>query len=150
MNARAETFVRLARVVVVFGGPITLLFGFLFALDYSAATQRLPDALSDYMIGLGWAVAILIGITVWPVPPRHKPALMILWTARVAVTLGVMLFYEGYYGLDSAYYYIEGLRQTDPWEMFEFGQGTDNIIALVALHNQIFPASFHGDRKSVV
>jgi hypothetical protein len=146
VSARVERYIRLVRLSVVIGAPLAVIFGVVLALDYSATTQRLQDAFLDYMVGFVWAMAILASIAIWPVPRRHRAVLMILWTARIGVTLGAMLFYEGYYGLDSAYYYAEGLRQTDPWEMFEFGQGTDNIIALVALHNQIFPASFHGTK----
>ena len=131
---------------MLIAAPLVTSAGFLLALEYSATTQRLSNAVTDYIFAAVWATAILMSITFWPVPRHHKPILIVLWIARIGVTLGMMLFYEGYYGLDSAYYFSEGVRESDPLSLFEFGQGTENMIALVGLHNQLLPASFHATK----
>jgi hypothetical protein len=44
-----------------------------------------------------------------------------------------MLAYEAGYGLDASVYYTQGIRLSDPWAWFTFGQGTNNVTAIVGL-----------------
>lgn len=146
MRTRADTLSQLAVVIVLAGIPFALAIGFMFALDGSAASLGLSDVLKDYLLGLLWAIIILASIMIWPVSPRHVPALMVLWIARIAVTLGLMLFYESNYGLDAANYFAEGSRESAPWELLSFGNGTGNMMAMVGLQNLVLPASYHATK----
>lgn len=107
--------------------------------------SRVPqaDLLTDYSIGVIWAIALTGSILLWPVPPSDKRSLLWLWLARTAVTLGFMLIYEYLYDLDAYNYFLASTRSDFSWERVGLGSGTANLAALAWLHNQILPASYH-------
>ena len=106
------------------------------------------DLPRDYLVAAVWAFFLTLGIFLWPVPPRDRAALLVLWGAKVFVALGFMLLYESRYGLD-AYMYFEESRLGPPsWERIGLGSGTENIIALSWLHNQVLSPSYHAMKVS--
>jgi hypothetical protein len=135
-------------VVVLLGVPLIMGSGAILSLQASADSLGLLNEWTDYFIGVAWALALLMLVSVWPVSKQHKTALLILWFARIGVTLGAMLFYEGYYGLDAGHYFREGLREDDPLGLLTFGGGTDNMVALVALYSKVFPVAYHAIKVS--
>lgn len=145
MKTSADASSRLAVIIVIVGMPLALAVG-VFSLDDSAISLGLKDVVTDYAVGFLWALIIVASIQLWPVPSRHVSALSVLWLARIAMTLGLMLFYEGNYGLDAAYYFAVGSHESAPWELLSFGAGTDNMLALVAFQNMVLPASYHATK----
>ncbi|GMG81616.1 hypothetical protein LNKW23_08290 [Paralimibaculum aggregatum] len=115
--------------------PATVTVCYLLFGDYAALAFQMRDMEWDFLSGV---ITALLGVALIQVLPladeRHRQILAMLWLARIAVTLGLMLFYEGYYVvLDAQGYYYNGLRLSDPWALFEYGMGTENITALVGL-----------------
>jgi hypothetical protein len=103
---------------------------------------RVESIITDYLIGVAWAVALAITILFWPVPVQHKRVLLVLWAARCAVTLGFLLFLEYYYrGVGDAPMYVYRAREQ---LNFVWGEsGTSRIIALTWLHHRLLPETFH-------
>ena len=104
-----------------------------------------PDLSRDYLIALTWAIGFGISIPMWPVPARDKRPLLILWITRCLVTLGFMLFYESYYGLDAFGYFHDALSPEYDWSITGFGSGTGNLGAVVWIINHYLPIgdSYH-------
>ena len=111
--------------------------GFVMFGSFAAARFRIYDMTTDYAAGVIAAFVLLALIYFWPVPAAHRRVLFLLWLLRVGVTLGAMLPYEAYYGLDATGYYWGGKTLNDPFALLEFGQGTQNITALVGLLSNI-------------
>lgn len=107
-----------------------------------------PDLQGDYVTACIWATVLGASIFIWPVPSQDKRILFKLWLVRCFVTLGFMLLYENYYGLDAYYYFASSLQDNFPWEEVGLGSGTANITALCWLHNQVFPATYHSLKVS--
>lgn len=143
---------RLRRIVGDWGAPLAWLA---FAFAFGAFLPRFlmlvrtwgfripnPAVELDYVVGLCWALLILCSILFWPVPQRDKPALLVLWSAKIGVTLGVMLLYEWNYPLDAFFYFEEsfGIR---PLEFGGRSGGSDRFINLVRLHSTFLPDSYH-------
>lgn len=108
--------------------------------------ENLP---ADYLKGLLWALALLLGILFWPVPAASKRLLLVGWLAKVAVTLGAMLFYENNYGLDAYMYFDESTRKSVSLAQFTLtgnDAGTMNIVNLASLFNLLVPDSFHAQK----
>jgi hypothetical protein len=114
--------------------------GFVMFGSFAAVRFRIYDMTTDYAAGVIAGFALLALIFFWPVPAAHRRALFPLWLLRVGVTLGAMLPYEAYYGLDATGYYLNGKALNDPFALLEFGQGTQNITALVGLLSNITEA----------
>lgn len=108
--------------------------------------RNVPDAdlNSGYLSAVGVAIALGAFFALLPNEEKDRLALLTVWSLKVAVTLGVMLFYEDhYYLLDSYVYYSvvqSGLLQG---AAFSFGDGTGNTISIVWLMFQAVPDSFH-------
>ena len=115
------------------GTPALMALGYVYAGTWAARRFGILDFAGDYMEGVLVAAALLLAIQFWPVPRAHRRALTVLWLVRIGVTLGAMLPYEGYYGLDANAYYRMGRALSDPWALLAFGQGTDNIRAAVGI-----------------
>jgi hypothetical protein len=109
-----------------------------------------PDIVLDYIKGLLWAVAVILVIAVLPVNAGERNALLLLWGAKVVVTLGIMLPYESFYCFDACGYYAEGRSlnglipvRFDGWEELGFGHGTENMVLLAGWHNLLIADSYH-------
>lgn len=103
-----------------------------------------PDMGKDYLAALFWAIGLGMTLLLWPINEQDKKILCSLWFTRILVTLVFMLVYENNYGLDAYWYFSKSLEYYFPVEAVGLGKGTNNIIALSWLHNQIFPVqSYH-------
>jgi len=147
MHLWTNSLIRIGTVVTLLGTPLMIVLGVFFWLQGSAKLLRLTNVTWDYGGGLLWAFLILMVIAFWPIiTNRERIALMVLWITRIGVTLGFMLFYESYYGLDSAGYFAAGIKETKPLARLGFGNGTENMIGLAALHHWVIPNSYHATK----
>ncbi len=102
-----------------------------------------PEIERDYLVAVAWGAALLVSIMLWPVPQSHKKPLVLVWLAKLGVTLGAMLLYEYNYGLDAYYYYSEPNEPGFRWMGFDLENGTHNILQLSWLQQQLIPDSYH-------
>ena len=117
---------------------------FLSFVVASGANIPARDLASDYAIGVVWALLLGASILIWPVPPSDRRALLGIWCVKCLVALGFMLLYEANYWTLDAYDYFDFPRNIRfGWQSFGFGTGTDNVMALAWLHQQLVPASYH-------
>jgi hypothetical protein len=108
-----------------------------------------PDIQSDYVIAWLWALALGATILIWPVSRRDRNALIVLWSVKCAVTLGLMLLYENVYTVLDAYGYLTAaLAPRYDWQSVGFGSGTQNLEAMTWLHGQYITASYHAIKVS--
>lgn len=117
--------------------PVLMIAGFAIFGAFAAVQFRIYDMAVDYRDGLITALALLVLIAFWPIPSIHRRILALLWLVRTGVTLGAMLAFEAGYRLDAGMYFRSGLALNDPIAFLEFGQGTQNIQALVGLLSNI-------------
>ena len=111
--------------------------GFVMFGSFAAARFRIYDMTTDYATGVIAAFVLLALIFFWPAPAAHRRVLFFLWLLRLGVTLGAMLAYEAYYSLDANWYYVVGKSLNEPLSWIKFGEGTQNIPALVGLLSHI-------------
>lgn len=112
---------------------------------------HIPEArvAQDYVIAIGWAAVLGLGIVIWPVPVRDRSVLLWVWAAKIAVTLGFMLWYEARYPALDAYSYFAGGHHEDfLLSGAGLGDGTQNIVALTWVLTEISPASYHAVKVS--
>jgi hypothetical protein len=133
LDRTAKNFRLFAGVAGLFGTPAIMFVGFSLFGTAAAVQFRIFDVTADYSSGVIVALLLLALIQVWPIPAAHRAVLTLLWLVRVGVTLGVMLAFEAYYGLDAGKYYRIGQSLNDPLAMMSFGGGTGNMIAIVSL-----------------
>ncbi len=108
-----------------------------------------PDMESDYLLGLGWAIALGLSIWLWPVSRDERRTLMWIWLAKVEMMLGFMLFYEWNYGLDAYNYWEQGRPGIMPPVAVVFGDGN----AFIARASQwqwefLVGNSYHAEKVS--
>jgi hypothetical protein len=124
-------------IVALAATPALMIAGFAMFGAFAAVQFKIYDMGADYRDGVITALVLLVLINTWPIPSAHRRILMLLWLVRIGVTLGVMLAFEAGYVLDAKAYYLGGLSLNDPAALLEFGEGTDNIRALVGLLSYI-------------
>jgi len=117
--------------------PLAMLAGYMLFAETAARQLGIFDMPGDYLAGVLAAIAMLFGIQLLPLAGTERRALSILWALRCGVTLGAMLFYESYYGLDAGMYFRVGTNLSDPAARLAFGAGTYNIQGLVGLLSEI-------------
>jgi len=101
------------------------------------------NLVTDYALGVLWAVALGLSIFFWPVPSRHRRALMWIWLVKAFVALVLMLAYEYIYFLDPDGYFHNAAASDFVWRGFGFSNGTYTIQQLTWLHLKIVPGSYH-------
>jgi hypothetical protein len=127
---------------------------FTLALMYEVVKlgHRIPQLHlgADYVFAMVWALALGAAIWVMPFLDRDRADLLVLWAARVLVTLAAMLFYENHYSLD-AYAYFQfasaSVRHSSA-NTANLATGTAFIYHLVSLHESLLPASYHATKVS--
>jgi hypothetical protein len=128
------------------GGAVPL---FLAGVIGSGRYVPQQDLATDYALAAIWACALGAFILFWPIGWRERLALVGLWIARMAVALGAMLPFErSYPSLDGYSYFLLGSRTAFDPGALGFGNGTENLIQLVALHNVLLPSSYHLQKVS--
>jgi len=106
-----------------------------------------PELSADYLKALVWSGVLGVSLLFWPVGAQDKRLLLVGWSAKVAVALGVMLAYENQYGLD-AYMYFDESREGFSFAAYGFTDGTANLINLARMHNLLIPDSYHAMKVS--
>jgi hypothetical protein len=104
-----------------------------------------PDIDVDYLIAIGVALVLGISILVWPVRHDDRGPLLVLWAAKCAVALGVMLFYEAHYSLDAFAYFGFATfwrSSSEPLAQAHFGAGSDNVRFFADRIGTVLP-SYH-------
>ncbi|MGH2454261.1 MAG: hypothetical protein ACRDF5_10970, partial [bacterium] len=61
--------------------------------------------MADYTTAIAWAGVLAASLLLWPVRSSDRRALLVLWAAKILVTLVLMLFYESRYDSLDAYNY---------------------------------------------
>lgn len=131
---RTTAYLTIAAEIWAFGlTPLAIALGFSLAGPIAAAQFRIVDLEADVFEGLIASFLILLSIQFWPVPGQHRRALSLLWLIRIGVTLGFMLPYEAYFGLDASSFFIAGTHVNDSFRWFMFGNGTLNVIGIVGV-----------------
>lgn len=108
--------------------------------------HRIPshDLASDYLVA--WTLAFGFGflLIALPIKSELRGMMLLFWAARSFVCLGVMLFYESYYDLDTVAWYQQS-RNLILEPNLIWGSGTENTVILYALFNAILPteSTFH-------
>jgi hypothetical protein len=137
VNQPARNLHLFTQIVALAGTPTLMIAGFAMFGAFAAAQFRIYDITADYSAGVATALVLLVLIAFWPIPGAHRRILALLWLVRIGVTLGAMLPYEAGYVLDASGYYRSGLALNDPAALLAFGQGTENIQAIVGLLSNI-------------
>ena len=107
-----------------------------------------PEIERDYLVAVAWGAALLVSILFWPVPRQDKRPLVLVWCAKLGVTLGAMLFYEYNYGLDAYFYFAEPNQPGFLFTGFHWGNGTHNMLQLSWLQQRVIPDSYHALKVS--
>ena len=115
---------------------------FVFSSGYQIYSDDLKQ---DYAYGILCAFFLFWMIALIPVEKKERQVLLCLWVVKSFVTLGLMLFYEGYYGLDAFGYHLDGTTQLDYLKLLRAGSGTLFVTGLVSFLAQHFPlfTSYH-------
>ena len=113
--------------------PVMMVVCYNVFARWAAAHFRIYDVPADYLAGVVTAVLLLALIQIWPIPAAHRRALSLLWLVRIGVTLGVMLAFEAIYRGDMPGYYLDGLALNNPFGALAFGDGTQNLYALIGI-----------------
>jgi hypothetical protein len=100
------------------------------------------DMPGDYVVAWGWGFLIWASILLWPVREQDRRALLVLWGAKLAVTLGFMLLYENNYALLDAYTYFRAASAGDVTMQGVTG-GTRRIVDFATLHPALLQSSYH-------
>lgn len=111
--------------------------------------ERIPqaDIKADYLTGLFWAVFLGAAIFAWPVRREDKKALLWIWLAKCVLMLGLMLFYEHHYQIDSFGLFSGARFGPGQWKKMEL-MGSLPVVFITWLHQNIFLNSFHAVKVS--
>lgn len=106
------------------------------------------DITNEYLLGWIWALLLCVVLLVLPIANRTRLALLGLWIAKIATTLGFMLLYEGAYGLDAWLYYFTAVTGTD--HVFAGNEYTGNtgIVNVISFLLYFQPTSYHATKVS--
>lgn len=105
-----------------------------------------PAIEADYVLGVAWGLVLALVLCLAPLEPAEKRAVLTLWMARLAITLGFMLVYERHYLLDTFRYFQSSLSPAPP-KSAAFG-GENAVILLAWVQNHVLPASYHAVKVS--
>jgi len=134
----AGTVVGAGLVAALAVAPVLAVIG---ALGHNIPT---PDAASDYVKGVLWALAISATIPLWPVQRAERRLLAALWGLRCLTTLGLMLPYEAHYGLDAYMYFDASQQDHFDWTVLKAtNSGTGVMQLLTWLHARYLVSSYH-------
>ncbi|MGQ0537440.1 MAG: hypothetical protein ACT4R6_00715 [Gemmatimonadaceae bacterium] len=124
----------------------SLILAAVVALGRSIPTA---DVSADYVKGVLWAAALGASILFWPVQRDERRVLIALWGLRCAVTLGLMLWYEGHYSVLDAYeYFAVSQRQPLGYEGASWS-GTQLVERFTTLHARWLVSSYHAMKVSM-
>lgn len=133
-------------IVVTLGVASPHIIALLEALGHQIPQENIAK---DYVLALLWASILGISIFFWPVSNLNKKCLLWGWLAKVVVALGVMLFYENYYGIDSFHYFDLSREVGLKWGGFEDITSSNDIIVNIArIQRILLTDSYHAIKIS--
>lgn len=111
--------------------------------------NRIPqiDLKIDYLTGLLWAVLLGLTILSWPIRREDKKALLWIWLVKCILMLGLMLFYEYRYQIDSFGLFSGARYDMSEWKKMEL-IGSLSVVFITWLHQHLFLDSFHAVKIS--
>jgi hypothetical protein len=149
VSSKKVTLILLLLLVV--GGGAASMPAFLNMVTFLDEYLNHEDIAADYVFGVIWAHFLGATILIWPVSWQHKKILILLWLGRCLITLVAMLPFEYYYsriGIVDAFGYFTRARQGWlGWDLVA-GDGTQKLTALVWLHHQLLPDTYHAVKVS--
>jgi hypothetical protein len=122
------------------------IMGFVVASGTNALPYTGPNLRTDYLLGVGWALVLFVFLALCPVSKQERQALIILWIARVFVTLVIFLAFESRYGLDMDGYFRHAINPHFQTGWMRLGEGTQNVRILTWLHLKLIPGSYHASK----
>lgn len=98
---------------------------------------------ADWLIAFLWSM-VLVWVLSWGCSDRKEAfVVQVAWIVRAFICLFASLAYESHYDfLDSYSYFRESSGEWGGWNI-GFGSGTDNVMTLCWLHQQVFPGCYH-------
>ena len=118
------------------------LFGDLVRVSHARELWSSPEL--DYFAGIIGASVIAILLLHAPLPTTHRTALLFLWAAKTATTLGLMLAYEARYETLDAYSYHElAVDSSVQFDELAWGRSTQLIKWLLQCLYEVTPPSYH-------
>jgi hypothetical protein len=116
----------------------------------SGPVQALPaqDIVTDYVMGVVWAIGLTAGVFIWGTIVGLRGPLLIVWSAKLVVGLGLMLFYDYTYGVDPDGYFDNASTPGFTWQGLEIGRGTANTQMLTWLHFRWLSTSYSASRMT--
>jgi len=111
--------------------------------------RRIPqtDLKTDYIKGFLWAIFLGATILAWPVRSGDKKALLLIWAVKCAVMLGIMLFYEYHYQIDSFGIFSGARHDISEWKRMELMDSL-TVVFITWSHQRLFLDSFHAVKVS--
>jgi hypothetical protein len=140
-----KTIPLLPLAAATIGALVFLLLPLVVSWGWRISQENLE---ADYTFAVFWALVLAASILIWPVSPREKGVLLVLWAAKCVVALVFMLPYEDRYTLDAFGYHDVSRRMDPPFHAAGVGAGTQNVNVLAWLHNYLLPDSFHALKLS--
>lgn len=115
-----------------------------FYMELASLSTGAASVFADY----AWATAaaVILGVTImfWPIDGQDKARLVLLWTAKAALTLLILPIYEAHYTyLDARMYFSLGRGFASSLPPFLGGLGTNVVIWLVHWATNVLPTYFH-------
>jgi hypothetical protein len=105
------------------------------------------DMETDYLWGLGWALALGATFFAWPVSRAERSTLLWLWLAKIEMMLGFMLLYEWNYWLDAFNYWFGGGQDLVGLSDLNFGDGSSLVLYLSHLQwDYLLGSSYHANK----
>ena len=119
-----------------------VLFGDLVRVSHALELWSSPEL--DYFAGVIGASVIAILLLHAPLPTTHRTALLFLWAAKTATTLGLMLAYEAHYeGLDAYNYHELAVGSSVQFDELTWGHSTELVTWILQCLYTLTPASYH-------
>jgi hypothetical protein len=110
----------------------------------SNVRQPLDSLEFDYLVGLIAAAIVAILLLCAPLAGAHRTALLLLWAAKSAITLGLMLAYEAQYDtLDAFSYHERAVGSSVQFDELAWGRSTELVTWIVQCLYVLTPASYH-------
>jgi hypothetical protein len=111
--------------------------------------QRIPqkDIRLDYIKGFLWAVFLGLTILICPIRSPDKKALLWIWVIKCFVMLGLMLYFEYHYQIDSFNYFLAARVDISRWNSASWGPNFSPTF-ITWLQRHFFLDSYHAVKVS--
>ena len=150
MQSWSQPFLSSANTVLILcmaSQAVLLLFCVFFSTLHvveAGAAYIYADAQTDYLWGVLIGLLLTSTIFFWPIAPREKIIVALLWQAKLVVCLVLMLFYEAYFiDLDAFGYFNTAVSESGQFSGLAIGDGSNNIVEICKALFVVLPESYH-------